>query len=94
MKNEEMEAIAKDYSELHIDISVLNVGTEQAEPENVETPTTFMAMTTPKGSPGSARKKGKKGRFNIFRLFGSLKRKSPTSSPKQNNQADAEEAGQ
>lgn len=94
MTNANMEAIARDYSELHIDISAVGTAADEADAETMspQTPTTFMSMTTPKGTPDSARKKGKKGRFNLGRIFGSLKRKSPASFPKPNVQSVAEVA--
>lgn len=68
-KNEQMEAMAKDYSELHIDVSAApSLLTSPSGLQTPRTPATFQSMVSPTARrPSHAKKKGH--RFNIRRLF-------------------------
>lgn len=70
MKNEHMEAIARDYSQLHIDIiaSVAN-GTDSSQPNSPTTPATFESMVGSPNAPRSSRVRAKLHKFSFRRMF-------------------------
>lgn len=77
VKIDQIEAIARDYSEFHIDIATSP--TDEIDENGLvtpRTPKTFDAMVSPRSS---SRGKSKRNKFNLRKLFGRKPDGSPSS---------------
>lgn len=80
--NADMEAMARDYSELHIDI-MASVANDNSPRQNAaeQSPATFQSLTTPVRA-----KKDSKSRFSFRRFF----RRKPVQSPTKNSETSGD----
>lgn len=74
-----MEAMARDYSELHVDIMASVASDVNGKGNNgAQTPVTFQSITTPHGNSSSTK------RFSLKRFFRLKSSRDPSSSPGKN----------
>lgn len=85
--NAAMEAMARDYSELHIDI-MASVANENSPQHNgaEQSPATFQSLTT----PNREKKKSGKSRFSLRRFFRRKTDQTTQSSPTKNSETSGD----